>query len=394
VTPRRIAIVTTSRADFGILRELIRAVDADPALAAQVIVSGMHLSAAFGSTWREIEREGVSIAAKVSMPGIGRSAADNCTAIGRGLGGFATTFSKLKSEIVVLLGDRLELLAPATAALALCIPIAHIHGGELSEGAIDDSVRHAITKMASLHFPATAVYRQRILQMGERPKRVFQYGAPGLDALYRTPLPSRSELEQELGLDLAQPTALVTYHPVTRDAAGEADVKMQAERIAEALCARGLRAIITAANADALGRAINARFEALCAASKGRFLWMPHLGHRRYLGCLGNVAVMVGNSSSGLTEAPSFRLPVVNIGDRQRGRVRAANVLDVRPTRLAIERGIARALSPGFSASLRGMRNPYERFRDGAVSQRIAAVLRDTELNGDLLKKGFYGATQ
>jgi UDP-hydrolysing UDP-N-acetyl-D-glucosamine 2-epimerase len=393
VKRRRIAVVTTSRADFGLLRELIRAIDRDPSLDVHVMVSGMHLSKAFGSTWREIEADGVRIAAKVPMPGMGKSAIGNCSAIGRGLTGFASSFSRLRSEIVVLLGDRLELLAPATAALALCIPIAHIHGGELSEGAIDDSVRHAITKMASLHFPATKVYRQRILQMGEAPDRVFHFGAPGLDALRRTPLLSRRELERDLGMDLTQPVALVTYHPVTRDGSTAEDVQHEADSIAGALRSSGLAAVFTAANADAQGVCINARFQELCAASEGRFRWVAHLGHRRYLSCLRHVALMVGNSSSGLTEAPSFRLPVVNIGDRQRGRVRAENVIDVPCTDAAILRGIRQALSPRFRDSLHGMRNPYQRFRDGRVSERIATVLRDTDLDRDLLKKGFYVST-
>jgi UDP-hydrolysing UDP-N-acetyl-D-glucosamine 2-epimerase len=393
VKRRRIAVVTTSRADFGLLRELIRAIDRDPALELQVMVSGMHLSKAFGSTWREIEADDVGIAAKIPMRGIGGSAVGNCSAIARGLDGFAASFSRLQPEIVLMLGDRLELLAPATAALALCIPIAHIHGGELSEGAIDDSVRHAITKMASLHFPATKVYRQRILQMGEAPDRVFHFGAPGLDALRRTPLLSRRELERELVMDLTQPVALVTYHPVTRDRGSAEDVEHEAAVIAGALRSSGLPAVFTAANADAQGLRINASFHALCAASEGRFRWVAHLGHRRYLSCLRHMAVMVGNSSSGLTEAPSFRLPVVNIGDRQRGRVRAANVIDVPCTGAAILRGLRRALSPQFRDSLEGMRNPYERFRDGRVSERIASVLRDTDLGRDLLKKGFYEST-
>ncbi len=304
-----------------------------------------------------------------------------------GLNGFAEAFAELKPDIVVLLGDRFELLAPAISALMLRIPIAHIHGGELSEGAIDDSVRHAITKMASLHFAATETYRRRIIQMGESPDRVFNFGAPGLDQIYGSALLTRPQLEQELGFSLEEPVALVTYHPVTRDA-GSAETQVRC--LVAAIKASGLKAVFTMANADAQGALINTRLRAVCAQSPGRFKWMPHLGHRRYLSCLKHFAVMVGNSSSGLTEAPSFRLPVVNIGDRQRGRVRAANVIDVPCSRAAILRGIKRAISPRFRASLRGMRNPYDRFHDGRASERIKDVLKHVRLSDDLLKKSFH----
>jgi UDP-hydrolysing UDP-N-acetyl-D-glucosamine 2-epimerase len=387
VTRRKICVVTTSRADFGLLRELMRTIDSDAALRLQVIASGMHLARAFGQTWRDIEAEGIRIDRKIPMRMIGVSSMGNCTSISHGVSGFADAFSELKPQIVVLLGDRFELLAPAIAALMLQIPIAHIHGGELSEGAIDDSVRHAITKLASLHFPATEIYRRRILQMGESPRRVFNFGAPGLDQIHRSRLMTRRELEQDLGIDLKRPVVLMTYHPVTRD---DGDVVTQVGEVTKAIEASGLPAVFTAANADAGGTRINARLRSVCAENPTKFTWVAHLGHRRYLSCLAHFAVMVGNSSSGLTEAPSFRLPVVNIGDRQRGRVRAANVIDVPCTEAAILRGLRRATSPRFQVSLRGMRNPYDRSRDGRASERIKNVLRDVDLSGDFLKKGFY----
>jgi UDP-hydrolysing UDP-N-acetyl-D-glucosamine 2-epimerase len=387
VTRRKICVVTTSRADFGLLRELMHAIDSDAALRLQVIVSGMHLAREFGQTWREIEADGIRIDFKIPMRTIGVSSMANCKSIGHGMSGFADAFSELKPQIVVLLGDRFEMLAAAIAALMLQIPIAHIHGGELTEGAIDDSVRHAITKFASLHFPATEVYRRRILRMGESPGRVFNFGAPGLDQIHRSRLMTRRELEQDLGIDLKRPIALVTYHPVTR---GDGNVLIELREITGAIEASGLPAVFTAANADAEGTRINARLRSFCAENSTRFTWVAHLGHRRYLSCLAHFAVMVGNSSSGLTEAPSFRLPVVNIGDRQRGRVRAANVIDVSCTKAAILHGLRRAISPRFQALLRGMRNPYDRSRDGRASERIKNVLRDIDLSDNLLKKGFY----
>jgi UDP-hydrolysing UDP-N-acetyl-D-glucosamine 2-epimerase len=387
VKRRKICAVTTSRADFGLLSGVLKAIRADSALELQVIASGMHVAPKFGRTWRDIEAEGIPIDRKISLRLTGKSRLDNLKSIGVGLSGFAEAFAELKPEIVVLLGDRFELLAPAISALMLEIPIAHIHGGELSEGAIDDSVRHAITKMASLHFAATKAYRQRIIQMGESPNRVFNFGAPGLDQLYGSTLLTRQELEKELELSLEDPIALVTYHPVSLDA-NSAD--NQVNRLVAAIKASGLKAVFTMANADAQGALINDRLQAACARNAGRFKWIPHLGHRRYLSCLKYFTVMVGNSSSGLTEAPSFRLPVVNIGDRQRGRVRAANVIDVPCSRAAILRGIKRATSLRFRASLSGMGNPYDRFHDGRASERIKDVLKRVTLSDELLRKSFH----
>jgi UDP-N-acetylglucosamine 2-epimerase (non-hydrolysing)/GDP/UDP-N,N'-diacetylbacillosamine 2-epimerase (hydrolysing) len=347
----------------------------------------MHLAPKFGLTVREIEAAGVKVDHKIDMQLTGESGAANAKSIGLGLAGFADALTKLKPAIVVLLGDRFELLAPAVAALMLRIPVAHIHGGERTEGAIDESVRHAITKMASLHFPATDSYRRRIIQMGESPACVFNFGAPGLDQIHSTPLLTRAQLEHELGLPLQDPVAIVTYHPATLDSQS---LDAQVRHLAAAIKASKLNAVFTMANADAEGVRVNARLRTLCAQNPEKYKWFPNLGHRRYLSCLKHFAVMVGNSSSGLTEAPSFGLPVVNIGDRQQGRVRAANVIDVPCSRAAIQQGIKRAMSPRFRASLRGMRNPYERFHDGRVSERIKDVLKTVCLSENFLKKSFH----
>ena len=387
VKRRKIAVVTTSRADFGLLSGLLRSIRSDKALQLQLIVSGMHLSRRFGGTWREIEATGFKLDRRIALGSVGGSSLDNLQAIGVGMKRFGAAFSELKPDLLVLLGDRFELLASAIAALMLGVPIAHIHGGELSEGAIDDSVRHAITKMASLHFPATEEYRKRILQMGEAPSRVFNFGAPGLDQIHGVPLMTRAEVEHELGLSLQEPVALVTYHPVTRDLG---NIDQQLDALLGAVTASGVKAVFTMANADAHGDRINRRLQQFCAKDPSTYKWFPHLGHRRYLSCLKHLALMIGNSSSGLTEAPSFRMPVVNIGDRQQGRVRAKNLIDVACDQAAILAGIERALSTRFLNSLRGMRNPYERFRDGRVSERIKDVLKSFDLSSDLLKKKFY----
>jgi UDP-hydrolysing UDP-N-acetyl-D-glucosamine 2-epimerase len=387
VDRRKICVVTTSRSEFGLLLGLLKCIKNDSCLRLQLVVSGMHLARKFGMTIREIEAEGFVIDRKIDMRLSGLSNLANAKSLGLGLPGFANAFSELNPAIIVLLGDRFELLAAAISGLMLRIPIAHIHGGERSEGAIDESVRHAITKMASLHFAATESYRRRIIQMGESPDRVFNFGAPGLDQIYGPSLLTRTELEEEIGFTLREPVALVTYHPATLD---RGSVDTQVYHLVTAIKMCGLKAIFTMANADARGARINARLSSLCKRNPGQFKWIPHLGHRRYLSCLRHCAIMVGNSSSGLTEAPSFRLPVVNIGDRQRGRVRARNVIDVACSQADIVRGIKRACSRRFKASLRGMRNPYDRYRDGRGSERIKDVLKRVKLSCDMQKKSFY----
>lgn len=387
VSRRKICVVTTSRAEFGLLNGLLKAVRQDSALRLQVIASGTHLGSRFGETWREIDAAGFRIDRKVNLRLKGKSPLENVKSIGIGLQGFADALAQMRPDILVLLGDRFELLAPAISAVMLNIPIAHIHGGELSEGAIDDSVRHAITKFASLHFAATESYRRRIIQMGEAPERVFSFGAPGLDQIYESDLLTREELEKEIGITLDHPTALVTYHPVTRETRGVDD---QLDCLLGAIRSSGIHAVFTMANADAEGVVINTLLRAECARYPERFKWIPHLGHQRYLSSLKHLSLMIGNSSSGLTEAPSFRLPVVNIGDRQRGRVRARNVIDVPCSKSAILGAIRKAVAPRFRASLRGMRNPYDRYRDGSTSERIKDVLKRIPLSDDLIKKSFY----
>lgn len=387
VRKRRICVVTTSRADFGLLRGLIHEILQDPDLRLQCIASGTHAARGLGRTGREIEEAGIPIDLKIPMRMTGRSALSGISAIAHSLTPFGTAFAQLKPEIVVLLGDRFELFAPAIPALMLQIPIAHIHGGELTEGAIDDSVRHAMTKMASLHFTATETSRRRILQMGEDPTRVFNCGAPGLDTIHKADLLTREELEEALGIGLEKPTALVTYHPATRE---KDSVQKQVRALVEALVAMRLPAVLTMANVDENGAYINAELRALCRKHPGRFKWVPNLGHLRYLSALRHFAVMIGNSSSGLIEAPSFRLPVVNIGSRQNGRERADNVVDVPCEAGQIVRAVRRAISPAFRAKIAEMTNPYDLRGDGKASHRIKNALRDTEITDNLLRKKFW----
>jgi UDP-hydrolysing UDP-N-acetyl-D-glucosamine 2-epimerase len=383
---RKICVVTTSRADFGLLHGLMGSIQQDRALRLQVIVTGMHLSTRLGKTVDEVEAAGVRIDRRIDMDLHVDSGAGNAKAIGRGVAGFTDALSELKPAILVLLGDRFELFSPGIAALMLRIPIAHIHGGERTEGAIDEAVRHAITKMSSLHFAATEVYRKRIIQMGEMPSRTFNFGAPGLDELFGEPLMTRAELESDLGVSLHDDSAIVTYHPETQDATSSHE---QIRVVLSAIEKSSVRAVFTMANADAGGQVINQAVQKFCSRNPKHFKLVANMGRRRYLSCLQHFRLMIGNSSSGLVEGPSFRIPVVNIGDRQRGRVRGKNIIDVARDEAAIRKGIECALSSRFRASLRRMKNPYDRFHDGRTSERIKNVLKEVELSEDFLKKSF-----
>ncbi len=322
---RKICVVTTSRADYGLLYWLMKAIDEDPALELQVVATGMHLCPEFGLTYRKIEEDGFKMARKVDMILSGDTEASVVKSVGVGLVSFSDVYEDLRPDIVVVLGDRYELFAVAIPALLQRVPIAHIHGGETSQGAVDEGVRHALTKMASLHFPATEAYRKRIIQMGEDPGRVFNFGAPGLDWVSRLPLLGRNELQKRLDFDLSGKVAMVTYHPVTLE--GEA-WERQIEDLFRAVDRSGIKAIFTKANADAHGRMINGKIEQFCNEHPKRFRLYDNLGQVLYLSCLKNLDLMIGNSSSGIVEAPTFKLPVVNIGDSQKGRMKAANMID------------------------------------------------------------------
>lgn len=376
---RKIAVVTTSRADYGLLSRLMRAIARDRALKLRVVVTGGHLSNRFGKTEREIVADGFHIDARVQMtPGSDspKAAAD---ALGAGMKGFARELARLAPDILVVLGDRLELLAACSAAVALRIPIAHLHGGEASEGSLDEQVRHAVTKLAHLHFTAAEPYRRRVVAMGEDPRRVFNTGAPGLEAAADLVPISPRELEARVGLALDRPFALVTVHPET--------VGARAGGVLEAVLAgldrARLPAVLTYAGADAGGRAINARLERWAAARPGRAAAVASLGQRAYLSLLARAAVVVGNSSSGIIEAPALKTPTVNVGARQDGRLRASSVIDCAPNAPAVSAALRRALSPSFRARCRG-KSPYGA---GRVSAKIAAALKRVPLDGLLVKR-------
>jgi GDP/UDP-N,N'-diacetylbacillosamine 2-epimerase (hydrolysing) len=382
---RSVAAVTVSRSDWGHQRPVLEAIRSESGLSLQLYVAGMHLEPEFGLTVREIERDGWPIAARISMTETDDSPHGVAASTGRGIEGFARAYAETRPDLVVVLGDRFEMLAAAVAALPFVIPVAHIHGGEETEGAMDNQIRHAITKLAHIHFASADVHARRLAQLGEEAWRIHSVGAPGLDRLRAVPDRSREELAGLLGLDPRVPWLLVTFHPVTleyRDTASHITGLLAALEKADA------QIVMTYPNADTAGRVIIERIEEF--AFRHPRVWLARsLGEDTYLSLLKHADVMVGNSSSGLIEAPSFGLPVVNVGSRQRGRLRGGNVVDVGYGREEILRGLERALDPGFRAGLRGMANPYG---DGQAATRIVEVLRAIPLDARLIQKRFEGA--
>ena len=321
---RRIGVVTTSRADYGILRPLLRRITADDELELVLVVSGSHLGRRHGSI-REIEADGVPVAAEVPLF---EEESDDPVAfaagVGRGAGGFARALADLEPEVVLVVGDRLELLGVAAAALPLRIPIAHVHGGERTHGAFDDLVRHSLTKLSHLHFASAEAHARRIVQMGEEPWRVVVSGAPALDAIAETPEIARDELERGVGMELDGRTLIATYHPST---VGDEDPGTACRALLGAIERSGLPTVFTAPNLDPGGAAVAELLDRYVSTHENARL-VPSLGAETYYALLRASIAMVGNSSSGLIEAPTFRLPVVNVGARQEGRLRAANVID------------------------------------------------------------------
>lgn len=384
---RKICVVTTSRADYGHLRQLMLEIDKDADLQLQVIATGMHLMPTQGYTLSEIEADGIAINRLVHMMLADDNDISIVKSIGLGMFGFADTLAELHPDIVVLLGDRFELFAPAIAALIQRFPIAHIHGGETSQGAIDEAIRHAVTKMAAYHFPAAEPYARRIHQMGEDPQRIFNCGAPGLDSLYSQSLLSKEELEERIGMDIDGPTAIITYHPVTTEAD---DTPRQVDKLLSAIDATDLQVLFTASNADHQGDLVNQLIDRFVREREpSRYRLQTSLGHQAFLSCLKHFDLMVGNSSAGLIEAPSMGIPVVNIGSRQDGRLRAGNVIDVGYEAEDIRVGIERALSADFRKRLSTVLNPYDEQGDGKASWRIKEVLKSVALGEQVSRKAF-----
>lgn len=375
---RRIGVVTTSRADYSHLYWPLRELAAHPSVELGVFVLGPHLSPTLGTTVAEIERDGFPIRARIECLLSSDSDTGMAKTMGVAILGLADAFSAWRPDLLLLIADRYEMLAPAAAALTLRIPMAHIEGGEVSQGAIDDQVRNALTKMAHLHFTSTEEARQRVIAMGEEPRRVLRAGAPSLDHLRRSTLLDGAALEGRLELAFLSPTILVAWHPVTI----LADTNAEADALFAALADAPGQLLFVFPNADAGSHALIARTHAL-AATRGRTKIFVNLDAVTYWSLLGQVDAMVGNSSSGIMEAASFALPVVNVGMRQQGRERARNVLDAPARTPAIVAALERALDPRFRAGLRGMDNPYG---NGTAATTIAHVLATVPIEGLLIK--------
>src|SRR5271156_6593832 len=380
---RKIAVVTTSRADYSHLYWPLRELSAHPDVDLKIIVMGAHLSPEFGSTIQEIEKDGFSIDARVECLLSSDTDVGMAKTIGVATLSLADVFGQMRPDLLLLIADRYEMLAPASVALALRIPIAHIEGGEISEGAIDDAVRNALTKMSHIHFTSTHAARERVIAMGEEEWRVHRAGAPSQDPLRRRTLRSRGQVEERLALDLRKPTVLVVYHPMTiaRDTLQEADALFTAlENLTDQI-------LFCYPNADAGSRALIDRSK-LFISRRGDGKIFTNLDSESYLSLLRQVDMLVGNSSSGIMESASFALPTVNVGSRQQGRERARNVLDADAHRGAILEAVKTARTAEFRQSLVGMVNPYG---EGFASETIVRVLTSIPLSQDLLMKRHSG---
>lgn len=378
---RSICVITGTRADYGLLFWLMKGIQADPRLRLQVVAAGMHLAPEFGLTYRVIEADGFPIDERVEMLLSSDTAAGVTKSIGLGVIGFADAFARLTPDIVVLLGDRFEMLAAAQAALVARIPVAHIAGGDSTEGAFDEAIRHSITKMSHCHFVTNEAAARRVRQLGEDPEQVYLVGSPGIDQIKRLTLLSRSELERELGIFFQQKNLLVTFHPATLD-----DDRAQTQMLAlfDALDRLGHETgvIFTSPNADTGGRTLQQMVREYIASRQQAWSFTS-LGQLRYLSLIRQVDAVVGNSSSGLYEVPSFKKPTVNIGNRQKGRLQASSVLNCAPEPEAIRRAIESAYRLDCSDAV----NPYG---DGGASERILEVLKGLAEPSRLIRKHFF----
>lgn len=373
---RKICVVTGSRAEYGLLYWLMKEVTDDPALELQVVATGMHLAPEFGLTYRAIEADGFTIDTKVEMLLSSDTVTGISKSIGLGVIGFADAFERLQPDVVVLLGDRFEIMAAAQAAFIAGIAIAHISGGEVTTGAVDDVIRHCISKMSRYHFVAAEAYRQRVIQLGEQPDSVFNVGDPGLDNIARLPLLGQKELGSAIGFDTARPYFLVTFHPVTT---GDVDAAASLQELLSVLDGYPSHGVIlTKANADMGGREMNRLIDEYAAARQDRVLAVTSLGQLRYLSAMKHCAAVIGNSSSGIVEAPAMHVPTVNIGSRQHGRLKADSILDCADNKASIAKAVAQALTSEFREKVSSTVSLYG---DCDATSRICATLKKVSLD-------------
>ncbi|OCL85240.1 UDP-N-acetylglucosamine 2-epimerase [Aliarcobacter thereius] len=380
---RKICVVTGTRAEYGLLYWLLKEIEADKDLELQLIVTGMHLSPEFGLTYKEIEKE-FSVNKKVEM----LLSSDTSVGISKSMGlaqiSFAESYDELKPDIVIVLGDRYEIFSATSAAMIARIPIAHIHGGEKTEGAFDESIRHSITKMSHLHFTATQEYKNRVIQLGEDPSRVFNVGGMGIENIKKIELLNKKEFEKSIEFKLNSKNILVTFHPVTLE---NSTAKEQFKELLDAIDElEDTNIIFTKANSDTDGRVINQMIDEYITKNFQKSVQFTSLGQLRYLSALQYVDAVVGNSSSGLAEAPSFKIGTINIGDRQKGRIKASSVIDCEANKDSILKSFEKLYSKEFQETLKTTINPYG---DGCASKKIVEILKSVDLK-NILKKSFY----
>ena len=380
---RKICVITGTRAEYGLLRWVMQGIKDEPELRLQIIATGMHLSPEFGLTYREIEKDGFQIDRKVEMLISSDTPVGIAKSMGLGLIGLADALEELHPDLIMVLGDRFEIFAAVAAALVARIPVAHLHGGEKTEGAFDEALRHSITKMSHLHFVAAEEYRRRVIQLGEAPERVFLVGGLGIDNIKRLRLLDRAELEASLNFKLGQKSLLITFHPATLEASTAA--KQMTELLAALSALNDTQLIFTLPNGDTEGRSLIKMLDQFVVVHPNARAYKS-LGQLRYLSCIAQVDGVVGNSSSGLMEVPSFNKGTVNIGDRQRGRLQAASVINCEPTRLGIESALRRLYSLDFQETLLRVVNPYDQ---GGAAAKVVETIKRCTLNG-LVKKSFH----
>jgi GDP/UDP-N,N'-diacetylbacillosamine 2-epimerase (hydrolysing) len=382
---KTISLLTATRAEYGLLKPLIDRLNREDEFDVRVVVTGAHLSPEFDLTFREIEKDGIVVDEKIEM----LLSADTTTSISKSMGlamiSFADYFERTKPDLLVVLGDRYETLAVCTVAMNQRIPVAHLYGGETTEGAIDESIRHAITKMSYLHFTSTSAYKQRVIQLGEHPERVFNVGALGVENIVTQQLLTKDELELSLGFKLTRPYALVTFHPVTLENNQSQEQFQELLRVVSNH--KDIDFIFTKANADANGRIINKMIDSFVSENRNAVAYTS-LGMIRYLSAMKYCSFVIGNSSSGLLETPSFKIPTINIGDRQKGRIQAESIINCEPNKFSMESAINRALSQEFIQLANNVNNPYG---DGQTSKKVVDVIKEFILNNKInLKKKFF----
>lgn len=383
---KEICVLTSTRAEYGLLRNIIQRLWRDTEFRVNIVVTGMHLEKDFGETYREIEADGIPVAAKIPILSRQDGAMGVSESMATAIKEFACFFEENRQDMLIVLGDRYETMAVCIAAMIAQIPIAHIHGGEVTEGAVDDAIRHSITKMSYLHFTSTESYRRRVIQLGESPDRVFCVGAPGVENILNQKLLSRHELEQSINFALREKYCLVTFHPVTleRDTA----IRQLNELLRAMEEMKEYSYVVTKANADAGGRMINECLDKFAKAHKDNVYLTESLGMVRYLSAMKYCTMVIGNSSSGILEAPVMHVPTVNIGDRQKGRIQAYSIVNCEPECEAIKKAMRQTQEPEFRQGIKKQSPPYG---EGNTSERIVNLLRENLLErGVDLKKKFY----